>query len=138
LSVSPSSGSCHRPRLPETSIYYLSLIRDKLLPPLVLLLAREFFILGPKTVVGPSDKVWPRKIKAEGGEEREMRGFRGRIWRSLKTGVPHWASMRSFGTAPVQDLSDAEPVFLHVVGLPRGKSLQLHPVMIWMVRQFRA
>ena len=92
--IQDSSGSRHRPRLPETSIYYLSLIRDKLLPPLVLLLAREFFILGPKTVVGTTDKIWPRKIKAEGGEEREMRGFRGRIWRSLKTGVPHWASMR--------------------------------------------
>ena len=29
--------------------FNLSLIRDKLLPPLVLLLAREFFMLGPET-----------------------------------------------------------------------------------------
>jgi hypothetical protein len=89
---------------PTPRDFNLSLIRDKLLPPLVLLLARDFFMLGPETVVGTSDRVWPRKIKAAGGEERKMRGFRGRIWRSLKAGVPHWASMRSFGTAPVQDL----------------------------------
>jgi hypothetical protein len=56
LSVNLSSGRRHRPR-----DFNLSLVRDKRLPHfLVLLLARELLMLGPETVVGTSDRVWPR------------------------------------------------------------------------------